>query len=69
MRYGEDSEQQAIEEDGITGRAARARIHRLRDEQIADESDRIQERGEEDQIARHAIGQGKDSHHSRRNTP
>ena len=44
----------------MAGRAARARIHRFRDQQIADEPDRIQERGEENQIARHAIGQGKD---------
>ena len=59
VRHGEEGEQHAIDEDGIPGRTARARIHRLRDEQIADEPDRIQERGEEDEIARHAIGQGK----------
>ena len=60
MRDGEEEKEQGIDEDGGRERALRPRINRLRDEEIPEEADRVQERGEEGEIARHAIGQGED---------
>src|SRR5271157_2654607 len=69
VRHGEEEEEQGIDEDRDREQALRPRINRLRDEEIADESDRVQERSEEGEIAHHAVDQGDDSAHCRLNTP
>src|SRR5271157_1716259 len=58
MRHGEEEEEQGVDENRDQERVCRPRINRLRDDEIADESDRVQERGEEGEIARHAVDQG-----------
>ena len=47
----------------------RPRINRLRDQEVPDEADRVQERGKKGEVTRHAIDQGKDSAHCRWKTP
>jgi hypothetical protein len=64
-RYLETHGNGSLEKTSLDG----IRLHFLQDEQIADESDRIQECGEENEVARHTIGHGKDASHRRRNTP
>ena len=64
MRDGEEGKEQRIGEDRDGERTSHARINRLWDEDVPDESDRVQERGEEDEITCYAVGKGKSSAHS-----
>ena len=70
MRDGEQKQEQRIDE-GRSDRTqgTRPRIDGFWDDEVPDEPDRVQEGGEEDEIARHAIGQGEDPAHCRLNTP
>ena len=45
-------------------RPAHSRVDRLRDEEVPDEANRVEERSQEDEITRHAVGEGKGSAHA-----
>src|SRR5512135_139481 len=61
---GKEAQEQGVDEESEGGRAPHARINRLGDEEITDEANRVQERGEEDEITCDTIGQGQASAHS-----
>src|SRR5262249_40936479 len=61
MRDGGEEKQQRIDEEGGRAPGRRPRVNRLRDEDISDEADRVEKRGQEDEIAGHAANHGDSS--------
>jgi hypothetical protein len=61
MRYGEEEQQHRIDEKSDPEPGRRPRVNRLRDEEIPDEADRVEERGEKDEVAGHAVDHGDSS--------
>jgi hypothetical protein len=60
VRNSEDEQEQGTDEDRGPDQALRPRIDRFRDEQIPDEADRVEERGENGEVARDTVEQGRD---------